>query len=141
MTLTADLIDGATVLVDTNPIIYVLEGSRLAERYTSVFADIAAGRIHAIVTPVTLAEVVAGPLSHGHEAQAERYRGALTSSPGWTLCPVDGEIAMLAARIRNRYRLKLPDAIQVATALQQRCHAIVTHDRDFGRVAEILVLS
>ena len=47
---------------------------------------------------------------------------------------------MLAARVRIRHRLKLPDAIQVATAIEQGCHALITHDRDFGRVGEVLIL-
>ncbi len=140
MTLTEKIPDHATILVDSNPIIYVLEGHPLAGRFESVFADVSAGRIHAVVTPVTLAEVVSGPLSVGSEAQAQRYRNVLTRSPGWSLCPFDADIAVLAARLRIRHRLKLPDAVQLATAIQQGCHALLTHDRDFGRADEILVL-
>jgi hypothetical protein len=72
MNLAERIPDGATVLVDTNPIIYVLEGHRLADRFADIFADASAGRIQAIV------------------------------SPG--------------------------------------CHALITHDRDFGRVDEVLIL-
>lgn len=38
---------------------------------------------------------------------------------------------MQALRIRVRYGLKLPDAIQVATAIKTGSSALVTHDRDF----------
>ena len=41
---------------------------------------------------------------------------------------------------RLRHRLKLPDAIQLATAVQEGCHAMISHDRDFGKIREILVL-
>jgi predicted nucleic acid-binding protein len=47
---------------------------------------------------------------------------------------------MLAARLRLRHRMKLPDAIQLATAIHEGCHALVSHDRDFGKVQELLVL-
>lgn len=140
MNLATRIPDNATVLLDTNPIIYALEGHRLAPRFEPIFADVAAGRISALVTPVTLAEVVSGPLRAGKEALAQRYRHALTASPGWRLCPLDGDIAMVAARLRLRRGLKLPDAIQLATAVQEGCHALVSHDRDFGKVREILVL-
>ena len=50
--------DGATVLVDTNPIIYVLEGSPLAAPFRSLFEAVDDGRIRALVTPITVAEVV-----------------------------------------------------------------------------------
>jgi predicted nucleic acid-binding protein len=140
MSLAASIPDHATLLVDTNPIVYVLEGHPLAARFESVFADIDAGRIHALVTPVTLAEVVSGPLNAGKGALAERYRSAITNAPGWRLRPIDAEIAMLAARLRVRNRLKMPDAIQLATAVHEGCYALLSHDRDFGKTKEILVL-
>jgi predicted nucleic acid-binding protein len=39
-----------------------------------------------------------------------------------------------------RYRLRLPDAIQLAAALHENCYALVTDDRDFRRVDVIPVL-
>jgi len=140
MNLAARIPDGATILVDTNPIIYVLEGHPLATRFEEVFADIEAGRIHALITPVTLAEVVSGPLKSGRDALAERYRDAITNAPGWSLRPINAEIAMLAARLRVRHRMKLPDAIQLASAVHQGCHALLSHDRDFGKISEIPIL-
>lgn len=132
--------DGATVLIDTNPLIYLLEGHALAKSFEPIFAAIDAGRISAVVTPITIAEVVSGPLKAGKEALAERYRATLTAAPGWTLCHFDSEQAMLAARFRLRYRLKLPDAIQLAAAVHSGCHALITHDRDFHEVTDLLVL-
>ncbi len=140
MNLATRIPDNAAVLIDTNPIIYVLEGHPLASRFEPIFADVQAGRISAVVTPVTLAEVVSGPLQAGKEVLAQRYRSALIASPGWSLRPLDADIAMLVARLRLRHRLKLPDAIQLATAVHEGCHALVSHDRDFGKVREIVVL-
>ncbi len=72
MTSVAEIPDGATVLIDTNPIIYLLDGHALASKFEPVFADVDAGRIQAIVTPITLAEVMTGPLKAGKEAVGER---------------------------------------------------------------------
>src|SRR6185295_10583015 len=105
-----------------------------------IFDHIDAGRIRALVTPITLAEVVAGPLAAGREDLAACYRATLTASRGWSLRPLDADIAMLSARLRLRHRLKLPDAIQLATALHEGCHALVTHDRDYRRVKGIAIL-
>jgi predicted nucleic acid-binding protein len=140
VSLAARIPDGAAVLIDTNPLIYLLEGSRLARAFEPVFADVDSGRIQAVTTPVTLAEVVAGPLKAGNEALAARYRRLLTASPGWSLCPIDAEIAVLAARLRLRHRLKLPDAIQLAAAIHEGCFAVLTHDRDFGRPPDVVIL-
>jgi predicted nucleic acid-binding protein len=140
VSLAAQIPDGASILVDTAPIIYVLEGNPLSVPFEAVFADVDAGRIHAVVTPITVAEVVTGPLRVGKDDLAERYRHALTASPGWMLRDIDGDIAMLAARLRIRHRLRLPDAVQLAVAVHEGCFALVTHDRDFRSVTDLPVL-
>ena len=140
MTLADAIPDGAAVLIDTAPIIYLLEGNPLAAAFEPIFAAIDAGRIHAVITPITLAEVVSGPLAAGRDELAERYRHAITSSSGWSLREIDGELAMLAARLRIRHRLKLPDAMQLAVAVREGCFALVTHDRDFSSVTDLPIL-
>lgn len=140
VTLASQIPDGAAVLVDTAPIIYVLEANPLSASFEPIFADIDAGRVQAIITPITLAEVAAGPLRSGRDDLAERYRHALTASPGWSLREIDADIAMLAARLRIRHRLRLPDAIQLAVAVHEGCFALVTHDRDFRSVTDLPVL-
>jgi predicted nucleic acid-binding protein len=133
----AELADGASVLVDTNPLIYLFEGRSLAARFEPLFEDIEAGRLRAVVTPITLAELVTGALRADNEALAERYRQAVTASHGWRIVDLDAEVAMLAARLRLRHRLKLPDALQLASALREGCAAFATHDRDFAGVTDI----
>lgn len=132
--------DDALLLIDTNPIIYWFEGSELAEPFESIFLDVAARRIEALVTPVTVAEVVTGPLRAGKDALAERYRRALTEGSGFSVCDTSSDIAMLAARLRVRHGLKLPDAIQLASAVHAGCFALVSRDRDFSRVNDVLIL-
>jgi predicted nucleic acid-binding protein len=141
VTTVGDLPAGATVVVDTNPIVYVLEDSPKGELFAPLFAEVDAGRINALVTPITLAEVVTGALKAGHEALGERYRQVLTRSGGWALREIDADVAMLAARVRLRYRLKLPDAFQLAVAVHEGCHALVTHDRDFSRVTDVPIFT
>lgn len=140
MTLASGIPDGASVLIDTNPLIYHLEGNPLAERFAPVFSAVDRGRIQAVVTPITVAEVVTGPLKAGKEALAQRYHQLLTANRGWTLIAIDAEIALMAARLRLKYRLKLPDALQLGAALHAGCHAIISHDRDFSRVTDIPIL-
>ncbi len=140
LTLAEQVPDGATVLIDTNPIIYVLEENPLGETFRSIFEAVDAGRIRALVTPITVAEVVSGPLKAKREALAERYRRAITQNPGWSLRALDADVAVLAARLRLRHALKLPDAFQLAVALEEGCCALVTHDRDFRSVSDLPIL-
>ena len=92
------------------------------------------------ISAITLAEVMAGPLAADNEILAAQYREVLCRSPGWQTVPVDENVAIEAARLRTRYRLRLPDAIQVATAIVTRSWGLVTHDSALAKVKDIRVL-
>lgn len=53
----------------------------------------------------------------------------------------NADLAEATARLCGHYGLKLPDAIQLASALAINADALVTHDRDFKRVTGIRVLA
>lgn len=127
------------LVVDTAPIIYSLEGHpRLAARFAPVFEAAEEGAAQIVISAITLAEVIAGPLRSGDEALAARYRETLTRA--WQVMPVDVEVAVEAARIRIAHRLRLPDAIQVATAIRANAAALVTHDSALTAVRGIKVI-
>jgi predicted nucleic acid-binding protein len=130
--------EGALVLIDTAPIIYVLgKNSALARRFEPVFARHEAGTLRLAVSTVTMSEVLVGPLAAGEEALAKRYRAALES---WGVVDLTAEIAEQAARMRVQYRLKLADAVQLATAIAIGADALVTHDRDFAKVRGLRII-
>lgn len=134
-----DLPERALLLVDTAPIIYVIEGHpRLGPRFQPIFAAHATGRLRLAVTTMAIAEVLTGPLRAGDEALARRYRAILES---WQHVALDVEIAEGAARLRASLGLKLPDAVQAASALAINASALVTHDRDFSRLRAMRVIA
>ena len=136
---TDPLAEGALVLVDSAPIIYTLEAHpRHARRFAPLFEQQEAGRLVLAVSTITIAEVLAGPLRAGEEALARRYRAVLET---WQVVDLSSDIAESAARLRGQYGLKLPDAIQVASALAINADALATHDRDFSKVRGLRILS
>lgn len=133
----ADLQEQALLLMDSAPIIYFLEGHpRFAPRFRPLFAARAAGHLRFAVTTITI-EVLTGPLQAGDEALARRYRAILES---WMPVALYGQIAESAARLRGSLRLKLADAVQVASALAINAAALVTHTT-FSRVSSLRVIS
>jgi predicted nucleic acid-binding protein len=134
-----DLPDQAVLLIDSAPIIYVIEDHpKLRPRFMPLFEAQAAGRLRFAVTTITMIEVLAGPLQAGDDALARRYRAVLAL---WQPVELDVDIAESAARLRASLRLKLADAIQAASALAINAAALVTHDRDFSRVRSLRVIS
>ena len=142
LTLLGELPPNAQVTVDSAPIIYFLEDHpRLAARFAPVFDAAAKGELSIFVSTITVAEVMAGPFKVGNDILAAQYHEALRGSRNWAIVPVTEEIAILAARIRAIRKLRLPDAIQVATAVATGSVALVTHDIDFSKVREIKIIS
>jgi predicted nucleic acid-binding protein len=135
----AELPEGALLLIDSAPIIYVLEAHpKFASRFGPLFEAHAAGRVRFAVTTITIAEVLTGPMKAGDEALARRYRAILES---WRPIALDVDIAESAARLRASLRLGQADAVQAASALAINAVALITHDRDFSRVRALRVLS
>lgn len=109
---------GTTVLVDTAPFIYMLEDHpTLAARFAGLFEAERRGELSIAITPVSVAEVLVGPLKAGQEGLARRYERALLT---YELVLIDAALAAQAARLRVRYRLRLPDALQRAAAAGNR---------------------
>ena len=134
-----NLAHGATVVVDTAPIIYVLEGNpRFCDQFVGLFEAAQAGHLNIAISTITLAEVLTGPYKAGQTALAKRFESALSR---YTLLAVTPSVAVLAAQLRAQYHLRLPDAIQLATALDSGATAFVTHDRDFSQVTGIDILT
>jgi predicted nucleic acid-binding protein len=131
--------NGALLLVDAAPVIYVIEKHpKWRPRFRPVFEAHETGRVRLAITTIAIAEVLTGPLRAGDEALARRYRSVFES---WLRIDLDLDIAESAARLRAAFRLKLPDAVQAASALKINAAALVTHDRDFSRVHSLRVIS
>jgi predicted nucleic acid-binding protein len=134
----ADLPERALLLLDTAPIVYVLEAHpEFASRFEPLFVAHAAGRLRFAVTTITILEVLTAPLQADNAALARRYRAALDS---WQQVELTTDIADSAARLRASLRLRLADAVQAASALAINAAALVTNDRKFLRVQSLRVI-
>jgi predicted nucleic acid-binding protein len=130
--------NGALLLIDSSPVIYYIENHPKWEpRFRPVF-EAPTERFRLAITTIAVAEVLSGPLKVKDEALVQRYRSVFES---WQRIDLDSDIAESAARFRASLGLKLPDAIQVASALKINAAALVTHDRDFSRVRSLRVIS
>ncbi len=133
--------DQSLVTIDTAPVIYLLEDNPdFLKKFLPLFERIENGALTGVISVVTLSEILSGPLRNGNEILADHYYRALTASQNWRVKEMDAELSFIAARIRSKYNLKLPDAIQVATAIQSQSFALITHDRDFKSLQEIKIL-
>ncbi len=136
-----DEVRGQRICIDTAPMIYFIEEhAKYREIIRPVFVEIDSGNIEAITSTITLLEVLVHPLRTGNEALAEKYREILLSSESLTTFEIFHEVSEMASRLRAKYSMKTPDAIQIAVGTLYGASKFLTNDPDLRRVSEIKIL-
>ena len=131
---------GQRICLDTAPIIYFIEQhSRYWNLVRPIFIEIDSGNIEAITSTITLLEVLVHPFRTGKEDLVEKYREILLASEGLTTIEIFHEISEMAAKIRAKYSIKTPDAIQVAVGVRHRASKFITNDPNLRKLSEIKV--
>jgi predicted nucleic acid-binding protein len=81
---------------------------------------------------VTVTEVLVGPARSGDREVYAEIIEFLTQLPGLRLREIDFPIAERAATLRARIRLRMADALIVATGVVVGARRIVSNDRDWA---------
>lgn len=130
-----------TIGLDSSILIYFLEADPVYGPLAhKVFEWMEAGRVQGICSALTLLEVLVQPYRRNDEERVSQFYGLLATYPHLTWIPLSLEIADLGARLRATYRLKTPDSILVATALNSNATGFIGNDADLKRVIELDVL-
>ncbi|MFG1278346.1 type II toxin-antitoxin system VapC family toxin [Xanthobacter autotrophicus] len=118
---------------DTNAIIQAVEGADIPSGRFSAVVDAAAKTgLKVVTSELSLAELLVKPLREQDFKLIVIYNNLLAGTRESQLetLPVSREILGLSARIRNRKpKIKLPDAIHIATAEHAGCKFILTGDK------------
>jgi len=127
--------------LDTSPFIYFVERNPLyVDVMREVFKRLTDGDFQAHSSVITLTEVLVQPLRQNNQNLADKYRDLLYNGTGFKLFPLNSSIAETAARLRAQYNLRIPDALQIATALENGCDAFLCNDNGLKRISELKIL-
>jgi predicted nucleic acid-binding protein len=117
------------VALDTNCFIYYLEGGPWAEALKDcLFGPVERGELYAVTSVLTLTELLVRPMSLGRFDVADEYSALISSYPQLRLVPLTMEVAVRSAELRARFRVRTPDAIQLATAIEAGASLFLTND-------------
>ncbi|HEY3571964.1 MAG TPA: type II toxin-antitoxin system VapC family toxin [Thermoanaerobaculia bacterium] len=120
---------GPKVYLDANFFIYVLEAVEPWARVAGeVLGALDRGELAAVTSELSLAECLVKPMELGRSEVTEAYLEFLQNRRFLAIGPVSREILIEAAHLRGLSRIKLPDAIHAATALQKGCSSFLTND-------------
>lgn len=136
---------GRRAYLDTNIVIYAVEGfAGVADKLRALLQAMDDLEIVAVTSELTLAEVLIRPLQDRNLKVQQAYRTFLTPTPALEVIPISRDILEEAARVRATTKLKLPDAIHLATAKLNGCDSFLTNDDSFkstGVMANVKMLS
>ena len=120
---------GATVYLDTNPIIYLTEANpTFRKSIAAVFKAVEAAGAHLLSSELSLSEVLVRPLRENDLALIARYERLFDTLIDAR--PVSREVLLLAAQLRADVRsLTMPDAIHVSTATLADADVFVSADQ------------
>ena len=117
--------------LDTNAILYYLKDD---SNVVSIFREVFAQNVPVYISAVTELELFAFTnLTFEDESLIEELLGTLS-------VPLDSRIARLAALVRRRYRLKVPDSVIAATAMFTGSTLLNRNTRDFRNIPNLLLL-
>jgi len=85
-------------------------------------------------------EVLVHPFKTKSETLGQKYRDILLHFEGLTTFEILHEISELSSRLRAKYTIKTPDAIQIAVGVLYGATKFLTNDPDLKKVSEIEVL-
>ena len=95
---------------------------------------------YGLISSLTLARVLAGPLGQGNEQLAQHYKQVLTDPLHWRVLPVDTELAETAIRLAQPRSLAEPAALDLATAIIGGAALLVSDDPDLAQTGLLGVM-
>ncbi|MBY0524185.1 MAG: PIN domain-containing protein [Gemmataceae bacterium] len=142
MSLLSAIPAGMVVGLDTGPLVYWIEQHADYHPILQPFFQtrLNAGLNEAVTSVVSLSEVLVKPFTLLRSDLVTQYRDFLLRSSHFSVQEITIAIAERAAELRARYGVRLPDAFQIAAALDQKATFFITNDLGLKRVTELTVL-
>jgi predicted nucleic acid-binding protein len=142
MTKLANIFEDLSLIgIDTSPFIYFVERNpKYLLIMREIFRRITDGDFEAVTSVITLTEVLVVPFRKSTPKIADEYKNLLFNGANFRIVSIESKIAETAARIRANYNLRTPDALQIATALENGCQAFLCNDKGMRRVKEMQII-
>jgi predicted nucleic acid-binding protein len=133
---------GSLVALDTVVWIHEFEGDPVFGQITRpLFEDgFGKGALRAACSLIVLGEVLVKPLALSLTDIADRYRRMISPRPDLTVWPISRGVIEMAGSLRARYRIRMIDAIHVASAVVNLADCFVTNDAGLRGISEVPIL-
>lgn len=134
-----DLSDLKLVAIDTNIFIYYFEDNpQFGTASKKIIDALSSKSLSGVTSIIAISETLSKkdlPIKIAKDIENDFFE-----IPKLTILEVDRKVAVKAAKIRREYGFRLPDAIQLATAIISRVQALITNDDRLKKFKELKVI-
>ena len=127
-------ISGKTVLIDSNIIIYLTDSvSPYAALSRRLFEMVEIGEVSALISIISVGEVMQGPLKKGLDQTALEVKDYLLNFPNLFCEPITNKVLDIIGN-DNRIqwsKLRTVDSLIIASALKNKVDKIISNDNHF----------
>jgi predicted nucleic acid-binding protein len=121
--------------LDTSVFIYHYEEHPKYSIFTGeILSGVEHGHWEGITSVISLMELVVRPLQLKREDISRKYEALLIHFPHLKVVDIDRDVSRRAAQLRAAYRIRPPDALQLAASILHDAKAFVTNDRRLTRL-------
>lgn len=129
------------IFIDTNPLIYLV--SKKEPFYSKVFhyfSLLIDDNAEFYTSTITDAEFLVKPLIGNNMIEIQLYKEYLMQLE-FIKCCISEQIAETAALIRSKYKgIKLADALQIASCINNECDEFLTNDKQLKQVTDVTIV-
>ena len=127
------------LFLDTNIFIYFFQDHPdFGQTARDIFARLTTTQVTAVTSTLTVTELLSIKMT---EEEVDTLYRRLLETPNLKIIGMDMAIAVTAARLRRRYGFRVPDSLQLASALEVKADQFVTGDRRLRQCRELEVRS
>ncbi|MDP3758373.1 MAG: PIN domain-containing protein [Candidatus Daviesbacteria bacterium] len=127
------------IALDSNIFIYNLEqNSQYISSTDEIFNRLGLNKLKAVTSIISLTEILSYPKT---DSVVKQITEDFYNTPNLKIIEVGQEVAVEAAEIRRDYGFKLPDAVQLATAVFVKAKAFVTNDHRLKSFKKLKIIS
>ena len=137
-----ELLKGHQVVgLDTMLFIYSMEARRSYIPFLrSIFYYIERGLTKGVTSIITLIEVLIKPLKDQDIKAVKNYKFLLNNFPNIRMVNIDPQVAEKGAELRATYGIRIPDALQLASAIENQATIFLSNDYNLKKIKEIEIV-
>ena len=127
--------------LDTMPFIYSLEARKPYIPFLkSIFYYIEKGLAKGVTSVITLIEILVKPIKDQNLKAVRNYKFVLNNFPNLKMVNIDTNVAEKGAELRALYGIRTPDALQVASAIENQATIFLSNDYNLKKIKEIEIV-